>query len=130
MELSIGRLAETAGVNVETIRYYQRRGLLDQPARLAGHHRRYPLATISRVRFIKRAQGLGFTLTEVADLLSFDAVLGCAETRELTARKVAAIDQKLADLASMRVALVSLTEQCSPGRGTKPCPIIGALAQD
>ena len=130
MELSIGRLADAAGVNVETIRYYQRLGLLDQPAKLGGRHRRYPLVTLSRVRFIKRAQGLGFTLTEVADLLALDAVRGCASTRELAIRKVAAIDQKLADLASMRAALIGLVEQCKPGKGTNACPIIAALAQD
>ena len=81
-ELTIGRLADEAGVNVETIRYYQRRGLMAEPDKPASGHRRYGPAAIKRVRFIKRAQVLGFTLDEVASMLELDEACACAETRE------------------------------------------------
>lgn len=81
-ELTIGKLADAAGVNVETIRYYQRRGLLDEPAKPLGGHRRYPVDMVKRLRFIKRAQALGFTLSEVGGLLTLDESCACAETRE------------------------------------------------
>lgn len=80
-ELTIGKLADAAGVNVETIRYYQRRGLLDEPAKPLGGHRRYPVDMVKRLRFIKRAQALGFTLSEVGGLLTLDESCACAETR-------------------------------------------------
>lgn len=128
--LTIGPLARQAGVNVETIRYYQRRGLLDAPDKPLGGVRRYPAALVGRIRFIKRAQALGFTLEEIALLLRLDQARACAETRELAARKLALIDRKIADLASMREALEALAHQCDEGAGQTPCPIIQALAQD
>ena len=82
-ELTIGQLATAAGVNVETIRYYQRLGLLDEPEKPAGGHRRYPAEQVKRLRFIKRAQALGFTLTEVAALLTLEQANACTETRDL-----------------------------------------------
>lgn len=129
-ELTIGRLAAAAGVNVETIRYYQRRGLLDQPAKPLGRYRRYPAEMVKRVRFIKRAQVLGFTLEEVAGLLRLDAACTCVETRELAVRKLALIEKKMADLAAMQTALAGLIGECDTGGGTGACPIIHALAQD
>jgi MerR family mercuric resistance operon transcriptional regulator len=87
-ELTIGRLADEAGVNVETIRYYQRRGLMAEPDKPASGHRRYGPAAIKRVRFIKRAQVLGFTLEEVASMLELDEACACAETRELAGHKL------------------------------------------
>lgn len=95
-ELTIGKLADAAGVNVETIRYYQRRGLLDEPAKPLGGHRRYPVDMVKRLRFIKRAQALGFTLSEVGGLLTLDESCACAETRARAARKLALIEQKMA----------------------------------
>ncbi|HTF68598.1 MAG TPA: Hg(II)-responsive transcriptional regulator [Edaphobacter sp.] len=129
-ELSIGKLAEFAGVNVETIRYYQRRGLLEEPAKLLSGHRRYPAVMTKRLRFIKRAQALGFTLSEVGGLLSLDKVCACAETRHLAARKLALIDQKIVDLAAMRQALDGLVRQCDAGDGNAACPIIDVLARE
>lgn len=82
-EMTIGRLADAAGVNVETIRYYQRRGLLLEPDRPINGQRRYARAVVKRVRFIKRAQVLGFTLDEVGSLLELDEAHACADTREL-----------------------------------------------
>ena len=128
--LPIGRLAAKAGVNVETIRYYQRRGLLSEPAKPLNGHRRYPADCAKRVRFIKRAQVLGFTLEEINGLLRLDAAHACAETRDLAARKLHIIEQKLADLAAMREALAKLMRQCDSLDGTGACPIIDALATD
>jgi MerR family mercuric resistance operon transcriptional regulator len=129
-ELTIGKLAELAGVNVETIRYYQRRGLLAEPTKPLGGHRRYPADMTKRLRFIKRAQALGFTLSEVGGLLTLDEVCACAETRDLAARKVALIEQKIADLAAMRQVLDSLVQQCDAGDGNAACPIIDVLARE
>jgi MerR family mercuric resistance operon transcriptional regulator len=128
-DLTIGKLAERAGVNVETIRYYQRRGLLDEPKKPLGGYRHYPPDTAKRVRFIKRAQALGFTLEEVAGLLRLDAVSACAETRELAAHKLVLIEQKLAELAAMRKGLAALVSECGKG-GKRPCPIIQMLVTD
>jgi MerR family mercuric resistance operon transcriptional regulator len=129
-ELTIGRLADEAGVNVETIRYYQRRGLMAEPDRPMGGQRRYASDVIKRVRFIKRAQVLGFTLDEVGSLLALDEACACAETRELAAHKLQVIEAKLADLKAMRKALTALLRQCGAGATDGSCPIIHALAAD
>ena len=128
-DLTIGKLAEQAGVNVETIRYYQRRGLLDEPRKPIGGYRRYPSDTAKRVRFIKRAQGLGFTLEEVTGLLRLDAADACAETRELAAHKLALIDEKLAELGAMRRGLAGLVAKCGK-KQNRACPIIQVLVTD
>jgi MerR family transcriptional regulator, mercuric resistance operon regulatory protein len=129
-ELTIGKLADAAGVNIETIRYYQRRGLLDEPPKPAGGHRRYAPEQAKRLRFIKRAQALGFTLDEVGALLTLDAACACGETRALAVRKLGLIDQKMADLAAMRQALGGLVQQCDEGKNGTNCPIIDVLACD
>ena len=129
-ELSIGRLAAEAGVNVETIRYYQRRGLLAEPERPLNGQRRYPAELTKHVRFIRRAQVLGFTLEEIAGLLRLEEARACAETRELADRKLQVIDSKLADLKAMRKALAKLVRQCDAPDSKSCCPIIHALAAD
>ena len=129
-ELTIGRLAAKAGVNVETIRYYQRRGLMSEPAKPANGQRHYGAEAIKRVRFIKRAQALGFTLEEIGGLLDLDEARACSETRELAARKLEVIENKLADLKAMRQALARLLRQCDSGAASGACPIIHALAAD
>ena len=129
-ELTIGSLADEAGVNVETIRYYQRRGLMPEPDKPAHGYRRYDATTVKRVRFIKRAQALGFTLEEIGGLLELDEAHACAETRELAAHKLGAIETKLADLAAMRKALTALVRQCDAGAMQGNCPIIHALGVD
>ena len=129
-ELTIGGLADEAGVNVETIRYYQRRGLMPEPDKPAQGYRRYDATTVKRVRFIKRAQALGFTLEEIGGLLELDEAHACAETRELAAHKLGAIETKLADLAAMRKALTALVCQCDAGAMQGNCPIIHALGVD
>lgn len=127
---TIGCLADEASVNVETIRYYQRRGLMAEPDKPTSGHRRYGSEAIKRVRFIKRAQVLGFTLDEVASLLELDAARACADTRNLAALKLRVIESKLADLKAMHKALTALLRQCDSGRTTESCPIIHALAAD
>ncbi|WP_133718373.1 Hg(II)-responsive transcriptional regulator [Methylocaldum gracile] len=127
---TVGRLAKQAGVNVETVRYYQRRGLLDQPDKPLDGARRYPVTAVERIRFIKRAQALGFTLEEISVLLRLDEACACAETRELAVRKLAVIESKLADLTAMRDVLKELVHQCDEGAGQTPCPIIRSLAQN
>lgn len=127
-ELTIGGLADEAGVNVETIRYYQRRGLLAEPGKPATGHRRYAPSAVTRVRFIKRAQALGFTLEEILGLLDLAASQACAATRELAEHKLQVIHDKLADLDAMREALEALVGQCDSGSPAGPCPIIQALA--
>ncbi|MGH8116055.1 MAG: MerR family transcriptional regulator [Rhodanobacteraceae bacterium] len=128
--LSIGKLAAAAGVGVETIRYYQRRGLLAVPPKPLGGQRRYPEDAIKRVRFIRRAQALGFTLDEIASLLTLDRARACAPTRALAAHKREVLRQKIDDLAALDAALGNLIRRCDgPHRETK-CPIIETLARE
>lgn len=129
-ELTIGRMAAEAGVNVETIRYYQRRGLMTEPEKPTNGQRRYVDEAVRRVRFIKRAQVLGFTLDEIGSLLKLDQADACVETRELAAHKLEIIEGKLVDLEAMRKALTSLLRECHVGSAKGACPIIHALAAD
>ncbi len=129
-ELTIGKLAEAAGVNIETIRYYQRLGLLEEPAKPLGGHRRYTVSDARRVRFIKRAQALGFTLTEVGGLLMLDKAFSCTETRALAASKLELIEQKMANLDALRLVLGELVQQCDAGIGGIDCPIIDVMARE
>lgn len=125
--MSIGALAAAAGVSVETVRYYQRRGLLALPDRRYGTIRRYTAADRERLLFVRRAQRLGFTLDEIAQLLALDAVRDRAEARALAAARRDDIDARVADLLAMRRALDALIEHCSHGHSTEPCPIIDAF---
>ncbi len=126
--LTIGRLARAADVNVETIRYYQRRGLLEKPSRKEGGFRLYSPDVIRRVRFIKRAQALGFTLEEIGRLLLLEDTLECRKARDIAAGKLNKIDEKLADLSAIRNALAKLIRKCDSGYKPGACPIINALA--
>ncbi len=123
-------MAKLAGVNVETIRYYQRRGLLAEPDKPHMGYRRYPLDIMKHIRFIKRAQALGFALEEIAELLRLEEAGACAETRALAAHKMQLIDRKLEDLTSIRKALAGLVQQCDRKQPVKGCPIIQVLEQD
>ena len=111
-KLTIGRVAAAAGVNVETVRYYQRRGLLEEPIKPPGGYRDYPTEVVKQVRFIKRAQALGFTLEDVAGLLQLNDTEACAKNRALAARKLALIEKKISELVTMRDALAKLVDQC------------------
>ena len=129
-ELSIGSLAKAADVNVETIRYYQRRGLVDEPPKPLGGHRRYTATAAARVRFIKRAQQLGFTLEEVKELLLLEDGQSCREARRLAERKLGLIEKRVADLNRMRRSLRGLIAQCAEGKRPRSCPIIATLSAD
>jgi MerR family mercuric resistance operon transcriptional regulator len=125
--MTIGRLAESAGVHVETIRYYQRLGLLPVPVRHYGGRRRYGEEELKRVRFIKRAQGLGFSLAETQALLDLAQGAHCAATKAIALEKLAVVERKLADLDAMRSALSELVEACANGGTRDACPIIECL---
>lgn len=130
-EMTIGMLAKAAGAGVETIRYYQRIGLMSIPARRYGSVRRYDVASVERLRFIKRAQQLGFTLEEVAHLLRLEDGTHCNEARDLAAHKLVLVDQKLAGLHAMRDVLANLIVACGSRRSAKQsCPLIESLAKD
>ena len=128
VEVPIGALAERASVNVETIRYYQRRGLVEEPTKPLGGQRRYSAAAVKRVVFIKRAQQLGFTLEEVKALLRLEDGQSCGETRTLAEHKLAVIEERLADLNRMRRLLKNLISECSAGKRPRSCPIIATLS--
>lgn len=128
-QFSIGVFAQAAGVNVETIRFYQRKGLLPQPDRPHGSIRRYGQKDVARVRFVKSAQHLGFNLDEVADLLTLEDRTHCAEARQLGEQKLAVVRAKLADLHRMESVLANLVDNCSSSRASAPCPLIAALQQ-
>ena len=128
--LTIGILAKRGGVNVETVRYYQRRALLEEPSKPSGGFRRYPEESVKRVLFIKRAQTLGFTLEEIQGLLALDERKACLETREIAAHKLDLIAQKIADLSKMRKSLARLVRSCDASAAGAPCPIIHLLADD
>jgi MerR family mercuric resistance operon transcriptional regulator len=126
--LTIGRLARAAGVHVETIRYYQRRGLLATPRKPPGGIRLYPPETLARLRFIKRAQQLGFALREIRELLALGGGR-CTDTRQLAETHLAQIEQRLRDLGKMRRTLAGLIRRCRSGR-ERTCPIVETLSRD
>jgi MerR family mercuric resistance operon transcriptional regulator len=126
--LRIGALARTAGVGLETIRYYQRLKLLGTPPRPYGGQRLYPAEYVDRLRFIKRAQALGFSLDEVAVLLQLNDGTGHVRARALAAKRLAAVEAKIADLGAIRDVLRELIRRCEHAAGRVPCPIIAALA--
>ena len=125
--LTIGVLADAAGVNVETIRFYQRKGLMQEPDRPLGGIRGDGKADLARVRFIKSAQRLGFSLDEIADLLKLEAGSHCTEAREQAERKLADVRDRLADLRRIEVALQGLVVRCCATSGQVQCPLIAAL---
>lgn len=127
--MTIGRVAEAAGVNVETIRFYQRLGLLAEPTRPPGGVRRYGGEVVSRLRFVKRAQQLGFSLAEIQRLLVLEDPQSCGKARSLAAEKLALVEARLADLARMRDVLKELVARCDVRRGKVACPIIATLTE-
>jgi MerR family mercuric resistance operon transcriptional regulator len=124
---TISGLAHEAGVNVETIRFYQRRGLLDEPDKPLGSIRRYGQTAVARVLFIKAAQRIGFTLDEIAQLLQLDDGTHCSEARAIAEHKLADVRQRLADLQRMETALAQLVDRCAATRGRVSCPLIASL---
>ena len=125
--LTIGGLAGSAGVNVETIRFYQRKGLLPEPDRPYGSIRRYGAADAARVKFVKSAQRLGFSLGEVAGLLNLEDGAHCDEARTLAEHKLKDVREKLNDLHRIEAVLTRLINDCYVSKGTITCPLIAAL---
>ncbi len=126
-QMTIGQLAAAAGVSVETVRYYQRRELLAAPSRPNGGIGRYPAAALTRLRFIKRAQSLGFTLEDVQALLSLDDGRNCAAAREIGEHKLAEVRDRLQALRVLEAALADLVTRCSTARRKVTCPLIASL---
>jgi MerR family mercuric resistance operon transcriptional regulator len=123
--ITIGGLATAGGVGVETVRYYQRRGLLPTPARDGGV-RRYDERDLGRLRFIRSAQTAGFTLEQIAELLALDATNDRTRARELARERITALDARIAELTTARDALSRLARTCAAGT-TGPCPILSAF---
>ena len=126
--LTIGHLAKYADVGVETIRYYQKRNLLPIPTR-CGSYRQYPASMVERIRFIKRAQELGFTLNEINELLTLDDHTDKAIIRQIASHKVKQIQQKLDDLLCMQNTLQTLVTCCANASSEQRCPIIDSLSR-
>ena len=127
--VTIGRLAKAAGVNVETIRYYQRRGLIAEPHKPLGGHRRYPAVVMEQIAFIRRAQQLGFSLAEVKSLMELSDGRNLKATRLIAEKKHANLELHIAQLSHMRrrlKALIDKSRKAAKGR----CPIIEALSTD
>lgn len=129
-EMTIGRLAEQAGVGVETIRFYERKGLICQPTRKSKGYRAYSEDTVARVRFIKRSQVLGFTLHEIQELLDLrdDPAADREDVRERAAAKIEQVEAKIQDLERIKAALESLIKTCHGSGPAADCPIIRALS--
>jgi MerR family transcriptional regulator, mercuric resistance operon regulatory protein len=128
--LTIGAFGRAAGVNVETIRFYQRKGLLFEPDKPYGGIRRYSETDVTRVRFIKSAQRLGFSLEEIADLLRLEDGTHCDEASRLAEHKLQDIRDKLADLRRMEGVLTQLVRACHAHEGNVSCPLIESLRRD
>lgn len=125
--LSIGALAAAAGVNVQTIRFYQRKGLLAQPTRDRGTIRRYAADDVARVQFIKAAKGLGFSLVEIASLLRLDGAKHCDQARAMAEQKLSDVRSRLLNLHRLEIALEALVSRCGAQGGAVVCPLIASL---
>ncbi len=132
MGLKIGEVAERGGVNLQTIRYYEREKLLPEPPRLASGYRVYPDQTVRRVRFIKRAQEIGFTLAEIRELLAIriDSDRDISDVRALANAKIADIEEKIQTLHRMKEALGRITERCRGCGPVSECPILESIDSD
>lgn len=127
--LRTGEVAAQAGVNVQTLRYYERRGLLKEPERRRSGYREYPPEAVQLIRFVKRAQELGFTLSEIEELLRLrnDQSASCSEVRAAAQAKIEDINQKVLSLRAMKRALGVLVSSCRSDGSTRQCPILEAL---
>jgi MerR family transcriptional regulator, copper efflux regulator len=127
--LTIGRLARLCGVNLETVRYYERRGLLPKPPRTPAGYRQFPTETVDRLRFIKRAQELGFSLEEISELLALriEPEQKRADIRARVTSKIAELEGKIGALTAMKNTLRGLVEQCER-YGSDGCPILASMA--
>jgi len=128
--LTISKAAKLSGVGVETVRFYERQGLVEQPPKPDNGFRSYPPETVRRIRFIRRAKDIGFSLREIHELLGlyFDEQTSCQEVRERAEVKIATMESKIADLNRMKSALQALVEECGHAQGE--CPILDSLADE
>ncbi len=124
---TIGALAQRTGVHLETIRYYQRRGLVGEPDRPPGGIRRYTDDYVRRLRFVRQAQELGFSLAEVGELLKLEDGAHCRQARKLGERRLADVRRKLVDLQRIESALAMLVDRCGSVKGRVRCPLIASL---
>jgi Zn(II)-responsive transcriptional regulator len=128
--LSIGQLAKRTGVPIDTVRYYERNGLLEPAGRLPSGYRRYGEQELKRLRFIRRAKALGFTLADIRELMALSDERSVAKVRRAAAAKLADIEARIAELERIRRGLHALVEAC-PGHGrAEACPILNALQED
>lgn len=130
--LTRGQVARRSGVGAETVRFYERRGLIEKPPRTASGYRQFPQEVVPRIRFIKRAQQLGFSLREIKELLALrvDSRTTCAEVRQRTQTKIADIEERIRELQRMKRALVRLVAACQRGGGpVSQCPILESLQE-
>ncbi len=127
MKLTIGKLAKQANVTIETIRYYQRKGLLTEPDKPVTGYRQYSLESVAQIQFIKRAQQSGFTLKEIAELLSLDGE-HCEDVQKMAEQKLQKIDGQLKDLTALRHVLDTLVKGCQQDKSTDHCSLIDAFS--
>ncbi len=130
--LTIGKVARLAQVGVETIRFYEREGLVEKPPRAPSGYRQYPRETVARIRFIRRAKELGFSLKEIKELLALRVAPGttCGDIRKRAKAKIDSIEEKIASLERMKEALQRLAARCRGKGPTSRCPILEALEEE
>lgn len=129
MAMTIGTVAEAAGVNVPTVRYYERRGIIPEPPRTPSGYRQYDEAVVDRIRFIRRAQDLGFALEEIEDLLGLrvDEPASCGRVEAATRSKLASVETKIRELERLRTILSRLVWACAEHEKTSACPVLEML---
>lgn len=127
--MHIGQLAKLADINIESVRFYERKGLIIQPVKPLEGYRQYPEKTLQRILFIKRAQKLGFTLEEISDLLTMETAK-CSEVQELAKLKLEDVRARLSDLNRMETVLSSLLKSCKTNPNNAKCPIIDTLIEN
>lgn len=131
MAMTIGTVAEAAGVNVPTVRYYERRGIIAEPPRTPSGYRQYDEAVVDRIRFIRRAQDLGFTLEEIEDLLGLrvDDPASCGRVEAATRSKLSSVETKIRELERLRTILSRLVRACGEREKTSACPVLEMLEE-
>ena len=127
--LTIGKVADMSGISVETVRFYERKGLIEEPPRKESGYRQYPVDTVNRLLFIRRAKELGFSLEEIKDLLhlKIDPSSTCEQVKAKAEEKIASIEEKVNALNRMKEVLLQLTEDCPGEVGISDCPILYSL---
>jgi len=129
MAFTIGEIAKRSGIGIETVRFYERKGLIEEPPRTDSGYRQYPEEAVGRIRFIRRAKELGFALKEISELLSLrvDPDTTCADVREQTELKIADVEEKIRALQTIKTALEKLAVSCTGSGPTSECPFLEAL---